>query len=119
VNDLVDTQIVRRTLLLTAFISLKETRMNHYVLHDAKDTVAVIVVEGVKAGMQLNGWIMDEDKATSSVAMQDIPIGHKIALKDMAVGDTVWKYGIDMGKVVAPIKAGEHAHVHNIKTKRW
>ena len=26
---------------------------------------------------------------------------------------------LDMGKVVAPIKAGEHAHVHNIKTKRW
>ena len=34
-------------------------------------------------------------------------------------GDTVWKYGIDMGRVVAPIKAGEHAHVHNIKIKRW
>ena len=93
--------------------------MNHYVLHDAKDTVAVIVVEGVKAGMSLNGWIMDEDKATATVALQDIPIGHKIALKDMKVGDTVWKYGIDMGKVVADIKAGEHAHVHNIKTKRW
>ena len=25
----------------------------------------------------------------------------------------------DMGKVVAPIQAGQHAHVHNIKTKRW
>jgi len=31
----------------------------------------------------------------------------------------VLKYGIDMGKVVAPIKTGEHAHVQNIKTKRW
>jgi (2R)-sulfolactate sulfo-lyase subunit alpha len=74
--------------------------MIHFVLHDAKDTVAVVVVEGVQA-------------------RQDIPIGHKVALKDMQPGDTVWKYGIDMGKVVAPIKAGEHAHVHNIKTKRW
>ena len=37
----------------------------------------------------------------------------------MAEGDTVIKYGIDIGKAVAPIKAGEHAHVHNIKTKRW
>jgi (2R)-sulfolactate sulfo-lyase subunit alpha len=52
-------------------------------------------------------------------ALQDIPIGHKVALKDMLPGDTVWKYGIDMGKVVAPIQAGQHAHVHNIKTKRW
>jgi (2R)-sulfolactate sulfo-lyase subunit alpha len=91
----------------------------HFVLHDAKDTVAVVVVEGVKAGMSLTGWIMDEDKTLQMPAQQDIPIGHKVALKDMAVGDTVWKYGIDMGKVVAPIRAGEHAHVHNIKTKRW
>jgi (2R)-sulfolactate sulfo-lyase subunit alpha len=37
----------------------------------------------------------------------------------MAVGETIYKYGTDIGKVVAPIKAGEHAHVHNIKTKRW
>jgi (2R)-sulfolactate sulfo-lyase subunit alpha len=93
--------------------------MIHFVLHDAKDTVAVVVVEGVKAGTEMQGWIMDADKMTNVVAKQDIPIGHKVALKDMGPGDTVWKYGIDMGKVVAPIKAGEHAHVHNIKTKRW
>ena len=93
--------------------------MIHFVLHDAKDTVAVVVVEGVKAGDTLEGWIMDDDRMIRLEARQDIPIGHKVALKDMAPGDTVWKYGIDMGKVVAPIKAGEHAHVQNIKTKRW
>ena len=37
----------------------------------------------------------------------------------MAPGDTVIKYGVDIGKVVKPIRTGEHAHVHNIKTKRW
>jgi (2R)-sulfolactate sulfo-lyase subunit alpha len=42
-----------------------------------------------------------------------------VALKDMAIGDTVIKYGVDIGKVVISIKTGEHAHVHNIKTKRW
>jgi (2R)-sulfolactate sulfo-lyase subunit alpha len=93
--------------------------MIHFVLHDAKDTVAVVVVEGVKAGMALDGWIMDEDATAHVRARQDIPIGHKIALKDMNPGDTVLKYGVDIGKVIAPIKAGEHAHVHNIKTKRW
>jgi (2R)-sulfolactate sulfo-lyase subunit alpha len=93
--------------------------MIHFVLHDPKDTVAVVVVEGVKAGMKLNGWIMDNDKMTSIEARQDIPIGHKVALANLSPGDTVLKYGVDVGKVVAPIKAGEHAHVHNIKTKRW
>ena len=93
--------------------------MIHFVLHDERDTVAVVVVEGIKAGAELTGWMMDDDRTVGLMARHDIPIGHKIALKDMAVGDTVVKYGIDMGKVVAPILSGEHAHVHNIKTKRW
>jgi (2R)-sulfolactate sulfo-lyase subunit alpha len=91
----------------------------HCVLHDAEDTVAVVVVEGVRAGTALTGWVMDDDRTIALEARQDIPIGHKVALKDMAIGDTVVKYGIDMGKVTATIRKGEHAHVHNIKTKRW
>lgn len=93
--------------------------MIHFVLHDAQDSVAVVVVEGVTAGTAMTGWIMDEDRMIDVQARQDIPIGHKVALHDMAVGATVLKYGIDMGKVVAPIEKGQHAHVHNIKTKRW
>ena len=56
--------------------------MIHFVLHDRQDSVAVVVVEGVKAGMKLKGWIMDEDKMTSVTAKQDIPIGHKVALRN-------------------------------------
>ena len=93
--------------------------MIHFVLHDANDTVAVVVVEGIKSGDALTGWIMDEDRTIQINALQDIPIGHKIATKVMKTGDTVLKYGIDMGRVVAPIEVGQHAHVHNIKTKRW
>ena len=93
--------------------------MIHVVLHDAGDTVAVAVVEGIKAGTELTAWIMDDDRTITVLALQDIPMGHKVAMKDMAVGDTVMKYGTDIGKVVANAKMGEHAHVHNIKTKRW
>jgi (2R)-sulfolactate sulfo-lyase subunit alpha len=93
--------------------------MIHAVLHEAKDTVAVVVVEGLTTGTEMNAWIMDEDRVIQVKAKQDIPIGHKVALTDMAVGDTIYKYGEDIGKVVAPIQAGQHAHVHNIKTKRW
>ena len=91
----------------------------HCLAHDHKDTVAVIVVEGLKAGTDMLGVVTHDNSDFRVKARQDIPIGHKVALRDMAVGDTVVKYGIDMGKVVAPIRAGEHAHVHNIKTKRW
>jgi (2R)-sulfolactate sulfo-lyase subunit alpha len=93
--------------------------MIHCVLHDPDDSVAVVVVEGVKAGTTLTGLILDEDRTITLPCVQDIPLGHKVALNDMAVGATVIKYGIDIGKVVAPITRGQHAHVHNIKTKRW
>ena len=93
--------------------------MIHCVLHNPDDSVAVVVVEGVKAGATLTGLILDEDRTITLPCVQDIPLGHKVALKDMGVGDTVLKYGIDIGKVVQPIRRGAHAHVHNIKTKRW
>src|SRR5262249_25551415 len=104
---------------IAPFRSSAEFSMIHCVLHDPGDSVAVVVVEGVKAGQTLTGLILDEDRTITLSCTQDIPLGHKVALKDMSVGDTVIKYGIDIGKVVAPIKTGQHAHVHNIKTKRW
>jgi len=93
--------------------------MIHFVVHDEGDSVGVVVVEGVKAGDALNGWIMDQDKEIAFKAMSDIPIGHKLAIKPLAKDATVIKYGTDIGRVVASIGVGEHAHVHNIKTKRW
>ncbi len=93
--------------------------MIHFVVHDEGDSVGVVVVEGVKAGDTLTGWIMDQDREIAFKAASNIPIGHKLAIKALAKGDTVIKYGTDIGKVVADIGVGEHAHVHNIKTKRW
>ena len=93
--------------------------MIHFVVHEEGDGVGVVVVEGVKAGQKLVGWIMEDDKDVEVQAKSDIPIGHKVALRDYKPGDTVIKYGVDIGKVVAPIKRGEHLHVQNVKTKRW
>jgi (2R)-sulfolactate sulfo-lyase subunit alpha len=91
----------------------------HFVVHEEGDGVGVVVVEGVKKGQELTGWIMEDDQEIRLVAKSDIPIGHKVALKDYQPGDTVIKYGVDIGKIVAPIARGEHTHVHNLKTKRW
>ena len=93
--------------------------MIHFVVHEEGDGVGVVVVEGVKAGQSLTGWIMEDDKDVVVTAKSDIPIGHKLALKDYQPGDTVIKYGVDIGKIVAPIARGEHTHVQNLKTKRW
>ena len=93
--------------------------MIDFVVHEEGDGVGVVVVEGVKAGQPLKGWIMEDDKDIGVTAKSDIPIGHKLSLRDYRPGDTVIKYGVDIGKVGAPIKQGEHLHVHNVKTKRW
>ena len=93
--------------------------MIHILVHDKKDTVGVAVIEGIKAGQELIGWGMEEDSTIKVKALGDIPIGHKVATKPIKKGDTVIKYGFDIGRAVAEIKVGEHAHVHNIKTKRW
>jgi (2R)-sulfolactate sulfo-lyase subunit alpha len=93
--------------------------MIHFVVHDEGDSVGVVVVEGVKASQELTGWIMDQDREIVVQAQSDIPIGHKLAIRSLAANDTVIKYGVDIGRAVAAIKVGEHAHVHNIKTKRW
>ncbi len=51
-----------------------------FLVHEDGDSVGVITVEGVKAGQELTGWIMKEDKTITFKVLDDIPIGHKIAL---------------------------------------
>ena len=91
----------------------------HFVVHDEGDSVGVVVVEGLKAGQTLTGWIMDQDRTIEFDARSDIPIGHKLAIRPIKEGETIIKYGVDIGRAVKPIGAGEHLHVHNVKTKRW
>ena len=89
------------------------------LVHDKKDSVGVVVVEGLKAGMDMLCVVTADNSSFRLKALADVPIGHKIALADIKKGDTIWKYGHDIGKAVANIKKGEHVHVHNLKTKRW
>ena len=89
------------------------------LVHDEKDNVGVVVVEGLAAGTEMLCVVTHDNSDFRLKAEQDIPIGHKVALKDLKVGDTVMKYGEDIGKVVADVKKGHHVHTHNLKTKRW
>jgi (2R)-sulfolactate sulfo-lyase subunit alpha len=72
--------------------------MIHFVVHEEGDGVGVVVVEGIKSGQPLQGWIMEDDKDIGVTAKSDIPMGHKLALRDYKVGDTVIKYGVDIGR---------------------
>ena len=89
------------------------------LIHDRRDNVGVVVVENLAAGTDLLCVVTEDNSELRARSNQDVPIGHKIALRDLAVGDTVIKYGQDIGRVVAPIRKGDHVHTHNLKTKRW
>ena len=53
-----------------------------------------------------------------SVDRLDIPLGHKISLTALAEGAAVKKFCESIGKASAAIRAGEHVHVHNLKSAR-
>ena len=90
-----------------------------FLVHSPKDNVGVIVVEGLASGADMLGVITETDKTLRLKAKSSIPIGHKVALKALKKGDTVIKYGEDIGRMVADAEIGAHVHVQNLKTKRW
>jgi len=92
--------------------------MIEFLIHEDKDNVGVAVVD-IKAKSTVSGRSLHGSVKPKLKSLSDIPLGHKIALQDFKVGDTIFKYGVDIGKVVADIKKGAHVHVHNVKTKRW
>ncbi|MCB1511413.1 MAG: UxaA family hydrolase [Hyphomicrobiaceae bacterium] len=94
-------------------------KIPHFLVHSPKDNVGVVVVEELKAGTKMLGVITEDDSTTSLNAKDDIPIGHKVALTAMKAGDTVIKYGEDIGRMVKDVKKGEHVHTQNLKTKKW
>ncbi len=89
------------------------------LVHNKKDNVGVVVVEGVETGAELLCVITEDNSDFRLTAKQDVPIGHKVALANLANGDTAIKYGTDIGKIIAAVSIGEHVHTHNLKTKRW
>lgn len=89
------------------------------LVHDKRDNVGVVVVEDLQAGDEMLCVVTEDDSDFTLKAKQDVPIGHKVALADLKQGDTVIKYGEDIGRLTAAVAMGEHVHVHNLKTKRW
>jgi (2R)-sulfolactate sulfo-lyase subunit alpha len=106
--------------VLAAFrdIRAKEAEVIQFLVHERSDNVGVATVD-IKAGEVAKGLYMDTQTPGEVRVLDEIPLGHKVALRDFHMGDTVIKYGHDIGQVTANIKAGEHVHIHNLKTKRW
>lgn len=92
--------------------------MTDFIVHGRLDDVGV-AVRDVRRGEKLIGWNMETDATMEIVAEQDIPLGHKIALREIHRGEPVIKYNEPIGKATADIASGRHVHTHNLKSARW
>lgn len=79
-----------------------------------KDT-CVTVAEEVHPGDVVK-YSLHDGTIGSVVAKDNIPAYHKIAIVDQAVDERVLKYGYPIGIVTKEIEAGQHVHIHNIRS---
>ncbi len=85
------------------------------IVIDVKDNVATALRQlgkGDPVQVEIEGEPMEV------VLTQDIPFGHKFALKNIAQGQAIMKYGEAIGLAIQPIKQGEHVHVHNVESQK-
>jgi (2R)-sulfolactate sulfo-lyase subunit alpha len=93
--------------------------MKHGILlHEIDDDVGV-AVEDLKKGSKIGAVTLEGKAAGSITLITNIPLGHKVAMRDLAKDKSVIKYGRPVGKATAQIAKGAHVHTHNVKTLRW
>ena len=89
------------------------------LVHDREDNVGVVVVEDLRAGEDALCAVTADDSAFSLKTLDDVPLGHKVALVDLKSGEAACKYGENIGVMTQDAQKGAHVHVHNLKTGRW
>ncbi len=88
-----------------------------FLAHNEGDMVAV-AVQDVAPGERTVVY-MDSDREMRLEALEAIPLGHKVALMDLAEGVEVIEYGVRVALTREPIKAGQLVHTHNVRSARW
>ena len=79
---------------------------------DKTDNVATALTVLTAGEVRLLG-----DAASPSMqAVEEIPVGHKIALADIAEGEMIVKYGVVIGRATKDIPAGSWVHLHVMRS---
>ena len=81
-----------------------------------EDNVAV-ALEDIEPGETINVDVKGNGSRTVE-ALEKIPFGFKVALKDIPGEGDILKYGEIIGRAVCDIKTGAQVHVHNIQGVR-
>ncbi len=88
------------------------------LMHEAGDDVAV-AIQDLAAGSKVKVMTIEGQEVGMFTVVQDIPLGHKFATRDIPEGEDVIKYGRTIGRATQAIPRGAHAHTQNIKSVRW
>jgi (2R)-sulfolactate sulfo-lyase subunit alpha len=88
------------------------------LIHAHPDFVGV-ATDDIAKDEEIVAVYMDDGKQTSIRSREEIPLGHKIALRNVKEGEKVIEYGEVIGKATLNISPGDHVHVHNLKSLRW
>lgn len=88
------------------------------LMHEAEDDVAVAIVN-LSAGAGVKVMTIDGREVGFVKAVEEIPLGHKMSMRDIAEGEEVIKYGRLIGKATQAIPKGAHVHTHNLRSLRW
>lgn len=88
-----------------------------FLAHTDGDHVAV-AVQDITPGTA-HGCVLDSNADLTVEVTSEIPLGHKIALADVADGADVIEYGVRIGTASGPITTGDYVHTHNLRSARW
>lgn len=79
---------------------------------EMKDNVATALEPLTPGPAEVKG-----DRRTDSVAvLENIPIGHKVAVNNITSGDEIMKYGVVIGRATRDIKRGQWVHLHCMRS---
>ncbi|MDA8341168.1 MAG: UxaA family hydrolase [Actinomycetota bacterium] len=87
------------------------------LVHNEGDGVAV-AVRDLEPGEVPVAWLDSGRRAVVRVG-EAVPLGHKVALVDLAEGHPVIEYGTQVATTRRAVAAGSHVHTHNVRSARW
>ena len=88
------------------------------LLHEPDDDVGVAVMD-LNVGDEIEAVTLEGDPVTTITLVDDVPLGHKVAMRDLPMNKHIIEYGEEIGYAYVVIEQGAHVHVHNIKSLRW
>jgi (2R)-sulfolactate sulfo-lyase subunit alpha len=88
-----------------------------FLAHNRGDDVAVAVRDTGPG--EARAAYLDSGDRFGLTAREAIPLGHKIALRDLSASEDVLEYGVLIGLTRGPVAAGQLVHTHNLRSARW